>query len=135
MVEMNYLKEEEKTISKTFSKFAKELLLLTVDDEKWMTADRHVQFEALYDCLSDEENVEFISTSLVDNDLDNFTKMSQSLMAYVTITEKEFIALLSGQSLTNRIVSACDKKMIPPELVYRLKQCIWIYHMVQQSMT
>lgn len=132
MITINYLKEEEKTVNKTYRRFVKEYLKMSLVGEEWMEPDRYDQFSMLYECLNKDENAEFIAGSLVDDEEpDNFSKIAQMNMAYDTITNREFIVLLSGQSLTNRIVKACEKKQMYPEIAYRLRQCIWIYQLLK----
>lgn len=132
MITINYLKEEEKTVNKTYRRFVKEYLKMSLVGEEWMEPDRYDQFSMLYECLNKDENAEFIAGSLVDDEEpDNFSKIAQMNMAYDTITNREFIVLLSGVSLTNRIVTACEKKQMYPEIAYRLRQCIWIYQLLK----
>lgn len=132
MITINYLQEEEKVVNKTYRRFAKEYLITSLVGEDWMEPDRYDQFSMLYECLNKDENAEFIADSLVDDEeLDNFSKIAQMNMAYDTITNREFIVLLSGVSLTNRIVTACEKKQMYPEIAYRLRQCIWIYQLLK----
>lgn len=131
MITINYLKEEEKAVNKTYRRFVEEYFKTSLVDEDWMEPDRYDQFSRLYECLNKDENAEFIADSLVDDEEpDNFSKIAQMNMAYDTITDKKFIVLLSGQSLTNRIVTACEKKQMYPEIAYRLRQCIWIYQLL-----
>lgn len=128
MITINYLKEEEKIVQKTYKEFARECLKISLLDTTWMSDERIEQQKRLKDCLNDYENSVFIAESVIDNDEpDNFSKIAQVNLAFETLVDNDFITLLSGQSLTNRIITACEKKYVYPELQYRIKQCIWIY--------
>lgn len=131
MVLIRFMKEEKKLIDRTYQKFVIEDLKISLTGVGWMTMERSRQFSLLHECLKKTKNRQFIAESLVDSEeIDNFSKMAQWDLANETMLDERFIILLSGQSLTNRIIDACKNKKIHPGLVYRLKQCICVYQLL-----
>lgn len=118
--------KERKEVRRTYEKFFVERLKIFLSSERWMSEERQKQFKVLCDCI--ESNKEFIAKSLVsDYHLDYFGQISEFGFATEILSDPIFIIMLSGQSLTNRIVEACEKGELYDALKYRIRQCIWIY--------
>lgn len=133
MIELNVREEENKTVDKTMKKFLREKIKVASSDDFPLGFERRKQYDILKKCLLNEDNKKFIVENIVNDGHDNFTKIAEAWFADYAFSEPLFIFLLSGQSLTNRIVKACKEKKVYVELVYRLRQCIWIYSIIQAS--
>lgn len=123
-----YINREEKIVYNTLKKFEEEMFSVSCFNLEWMTESRRVQYEKLNHCLADYSNVEFLIQSLVDIESDdNFAKVSQIELLKSLFLDNKFIILISGQSLVNRIVCACEVRRMHTELKTRIKQCAWAY--------
>lgn len=120
--------EEMRMVVSTFKKFIKEDNKISYFEKEWMSEDRRKQYERLKECIKLPGNKQLLVDELMDKEeKDNFTKVSHEELLHSLFADDNFIVLLSGVSLTNRILKACEKGNVPFELQYRLKQCAWIY--------
>lgn len=127
MIDISFEGEDKKMLNKTFQRFSREYFDLSLFNTELMSDERLSQFVKLYSCLNDEKNREFIEESLVDLSDETFVKVAEVELIRKSIHDETFIILLSGQSLTNRVIKACRDKAMPEALKYRLRQCIWLY--------
>lgn len=121
------IQEELRTVLRTLKSIDKTVYLTECFENEWMSQDRLKQYSRLRVCLSDKKNQELIVDSLIQDAESNFAMVAGEVLLYSLLSNTMFIAAISGLSLTNRILKACEDEKVSASLAYRLKQCAWIY--------
>lgn len=134
MINIEVNENDYMVVRRTLTKFMNESFVISTLGIPVVSEERMIQFVKLKECLRKEKNKQFLIENLVNKgEKDPFTRVSQAEASYNALSSDFFVMLLSGQSLTNRVVKACENKKISNDLVNRLRQCIWVFFYVSDE--
>jgi len=81
-----------------------------------------------------QDNIQFLITSILNNEsVDSVSIIAEYKMLSNVLLDSNFLWLLAKNSLTNRIIAGCEKKDLSKSVVYRIRECITAFELLNSD--